>query len=272
MIRLLNQSDKEMVLDYLERNHIETTFLIGNVLEFGLDNNRDIRRCGDYYGYFEGEDLKGVIPFYNLGSCIPHFESEKAVEGFSELINTRNIDVLIGMKKVIAPIYEVIKDFKKTIDYSECSYFINEDFKPFSLKNIELRGAGEIDESTALEYIVEAYKDGFNHEITKDEARKSLNQRGKEEDFIFAVKDGHIVAQANIQTFTSKINQIGGVYTSQVHRGKGYCKWIVSELCKKILERGKVPTLSVRNDNTSAVKAYQAIGFEFYDDYLIIKF
>jgi uncharacterized protein len=77
---------------------------------------------------------------------------------------------------------------------------------------------------------------------------------------------------ANIQTYTSKINQIGGVYTLPEYRGKGYCKAIVSELCKRILGRGKMPTLSVKNNNTPAVCAYQSIGFKYYDDYLIVKF
>ena len=66
MIQLLKQENKEIVLEYLEKYHIETTFLIGNVDCFGLDNNAEMRCCGDYYGYFEDDILRGVLPFYNL--------------------------------------------------------------------------------------------------------------------------------------------------------------------------------------------------------------
>ena len=80
-----------------------------------------------------------------------------------------------------------------------------------------------------------------------------------------------MVAQAGIQTYTPKINQIGSVYTPEEERGKGYAKAIVSEICKRIIERGKMPTLMVNKDNTPAVRAYNALGFEHYDDYLIVK-
>ena len=61
MIRLLTQSDKEKIMDYIGRNELETSFLYANVIEFGIDNNPDMRRCGDYYGFFEGEELRGIL-------------------------------------------------------------------------------------------------------------------------------------------------------------------------------------------------------------------
>ena len=53
MIRLLTQYDKKVILDYLKRNEIETSFLYANIIEFGVDNILDIRRCADYYGFFK---------------------------------------------------------------------------------------------------------------------------------------------------------------------------------------------------------------------------
>lgn len=97
-------------------------------------------------------------------------------------------------------------------------------------------------------------------------------QESVEEDYVFLIKDDKIVAQANIQTTTDEINQIGGVYTSEEERGKGYCKAVVSEICKRITARGKIPTLMVVKKNTPAVKAYSVLGFKHYDDYLIIEF
>ncbi|TDT63603.1 hypothetical protein [Fonticella tunisiensis] len=70
MVRILSEKGRKIVIDYLERNHMESTFLIGNVIEFGLENNMEKRRCGDYYGYLKGERLRGILSFYNVGSCI----------------------------------------------------------------------------------------------------------------------------------------------------------------------------------------------------------
>lgn len=272
MIRILNENDRSAVLDYLERNHIECTFLIGNVQQFGIDNNKDIRRCADYYGYFKGNDLTGILPFYNLGSCIPHFESKEAVPEFAELMKANNFTFLLGMKKLIKPLYDAVSPYKTTLSYSEDSYFVNNNFKPFVLPGVEVKNPSELETDSMLAFMLEARLKGFGEESTKEEQLKTLGERSPEEDFIFELINGKIVAQACIQTYTSKINQIGGVYTSSAERGKGYCKAVVSELCRRILKRGKTPTLMVRNNNTPAVRAYTSLGFGFYDDYLIVSF
>jgi hypothetical protein len=61
MIRSLTQSDKPAVLEYLNRNEIETSFLYANVIEFGIENKRELRRCADYYGFFNEKSLKGIF-------------------------------------------------------------------------------------------------------------------------------------------------------------------------------------------------------------------
>ncbi|MDD4503570.1 MAG: hypothetical protein PHS15_01930, partial [Clostridiaceae bacterium] len=65
MLRPLNEWDRANLFYYLYRNEEEAAFLIGNVIHCGITNRSDILRCGDYFGYFEGYALKGVIAFYN---------------------------------------------------------------------------------------------------------------------------------------------------------------------------------------------------------------
>lgn len=272
MIQILKENHRKLVLDYLERNHLECTFLIGNVKQFGINNNRNFRRCADYYGYFEGNDLKGILPLYNLGSCIPHFESENAVPEFAKILKNRSFTFLLGMKKFIKPLYDSISPYKTTLNYSEDSYFVNNNFKPFVLPEVKIKDASELKLDFILDFMLEARLKGFGERSTKADRLDALKQRGPEEDFLFEINDGIIVATACIQTCTSRINQVGGVYTTEAERGKGYCKAIVSELCRRITARGKTPTLMVRNNNTPAVKAYTSLGFDFYDDYLIVTF
>jgi len=127
----LNNDDKAMVLEYVERNEIETSFLYANVLTVGLENNREIRRCGDYFGYFEGLELKGILPFYNLGSCIPHYESPDAVPLFLQIIKDRKFEYLLGMDHIVRPIYRMLDGVKNIRKCNESSYFINDAFTPF---------------------------------------------------------------------------------------------------------------------------------------------
>ena len=272
MIRLLTQSDKQIILEYLERNEIETSFLYANIVEFGVENRKDIRRCADYYGFFDSDVLRGIIPFYNLGSCIPHYEVEDAVPLFAELMKQRDFEFLLGMHSIIEPLYEEVKACKKIESYDESSYFINRNFKPFVSHEISFIDARATICDKIVDFIIDANMKGFGGVTTRENVIKSLIQRGEEEDFIVAENNGKIVAQACVQTYTPRIAQIGAVYTAEEERGKGYCKAIVSELCRRIIAKGKIPTLSVKKKNIPAVRAYTAIGFEPYDDYLIIRF
>jgi uncharacterized protein len=272
MIRLLNNGDKEIALNYLRRNHIEVTFLIGNINNFGLENDNTTRRAADYYGYFSNNELKGILPFYNLGSCIPHYEDSQAVEEFANIMLNRKFTTLLGMEKIVKPLYNLIRDSKELEEYSEDSYYVNNNFTPFLLKGVDFVDAAKFPLDNSSDFLMKAYEDGFRLIKKRDEIAKMFSERGPEEYFVFIIKNGDIKAQANIQTNTSEISQIGGVYTLNTERGNGYCKAVVSEICRRITARGKIPTLMVRKNNTPAVRAYQALGFTHYDDYLIITF
>ena len=273
MIRLLNEKDREIIMEYLGRNEVGTSFLYGNVVEFGIENDPEKGRCADYYGYFEREELRGILPFYNLGSCIPHFESEGAVEPFVELIKGRKVKVLMGMKKELQPLYEGIKDDKEIRELDESVYMVNKNFKPHDIEGITFIDVKkEIHNQEIVDFMLEGRIKGFQNEMSEEELKKSIMQRAEEEDEIAAVIDGKLVAQANVQTYTPAINQVGGVYTPEQYRSKGYGKAVVSEICRRIIKRGKMPTLFAVKENTPAIRAYTNIGFTPYDDYLFIKF
>lgn len=271
MLRQLNEWDRPVLFDYLQRNEEETAFLIGNALQCGIMNRSNILRCGDYFGYFEGNVLRGVIAFYNLGTCIPHYESAGAVPYFSRLMVMKSYGMLIGKDQIIRPLFEAIRHYKSLRELEECSYCVNNDFKPFKLEGVEFLDVSRDNDLNILSFVRKAYLRGFGAERTIESTRLLLSQRSEEEEFIILSKDNIMLAQACIQTFTDSTNQIGAVYTLEEERGKGYAKAVVSELCERIISKGKLPTLIVNKCNAPALNAYKALGFEHRDDYLIIR-
>lgn len=272
MIRLLTENDKTIIFEYLARNEIETSFLYSNIIECGIDNNRDNKRCGDYFGFFRDGSLAGIIPFYNLGSCLPHFEAEEAIPHFAQLIKERSFDeYLLGMKRVVGPVYEGIKAFKETLEFNESSYMANKSLKPYIIDGLEFIDPGERANDEVIKFLIHVRNKGFHENTNAEEVRKSLSFSSPEEDRIIAVKDGKFVSYAKTQAYTNTIGQIGSVYTDEEERGKGYGKAVVSEICRRIIERNRIPTLIVKKNNIPAVKAYTSLGFENFDDYLLIK-
>lgn len=271
MISLLTEDDKAKVIKFLERDSIAGACIMGNVIQFGLDNQNEQRRCGDYYGYFSKGKLLGLLPFYNMGSCMPLWADEAVIEPFAEIMLQYPFEFLIGMEKTVKPLYDIISGEKNILAYQNSSYFVNDKFSPFILENITFAKADELDNNSVIHFVKDAYLQGFGHSYSLEETQQFVSQRAAEEEFLFLIVEDQIVAQAYIQAATSKINQIGGVFTLGEERGKGYCKAILSELCQRIIARGKLPTLIVRNDNFPAIKAYTSLGFTHFDDYLLIK-
>jgi ribosomal protein S18 acetylase RimI-like enzyme len=267
----LNEWDRATIFEYLDRNEEEAAFLIGNALQFGIMNRSNVLRCGDYFGYFEENTLRGIIAFYNLGSCIPHYESVRAIPYFSQLMSMKRFSMILGVDRLIRPLFESIRNYKALKEFEECSYCVNSDFKPFKLEGAELINVSGDDDTDILSFVRKAYLRGFGAERTIEDTKLLLSQKGEQEEFIILSMDNKPVAQACIQTITDSTNQIGAVYTLEEERGKGYAKAVVSELCGRIIHKGKLPTLIVNKYNTPALNAYKALGFLQRDDYLIIR-
>lgn len=273
MIRLLTGGDIQEVASYLERNYMEAVLFAGNLRRCGIDNDGISRRAGDYYGYFADNRLLGLLAFYNLGNVVVHFEAESASRCFAEIIQQRRFEMLVGLKVMIEPLCLALAPHKSVLSWEESYHFVNYTLKPYSLDaSCQVAKVETVDQSRALAFIVEAYRQGFQRRFNQELAVKLIEDRQGGEDFVFLLVDTIPVAQALIQVVAGRTAQIGGVYTNERHRGKGYCKALVGELCQQIHAAGRIPTLMVRKDNIPAVRAYQALGFTCHDEWLLAKF
>lgn len=272
--RLLRKEDNEIVLNYLDRHHLAAASIIGNIENYGIENNKMHRRNADYYGYFVDKELMGVFSFTNMGSLVCHYEDEKILNKIVLLktIKKYRPKYILGIEKLIAPLWFRLEKTVKWFKYDKCDYMVlnKEIFKSFGVEK-EIIKAVEYDFSKTIDFLIEVEKAFNRNPKTINELKSTVYDRHNEEQYLYLIDDGSVVSQAIIQTTTSKINQIGGVYTLPKYRGKGYAKAIVSKLCIDILKRDKLPTLIVSKTNESAKNAYKKLGFEFYDDYLMIE-
>ena len=273
MMRLLTGYDIPEVEVYLERNHMETVFFSGNLARCGIENDGVNRRAGDYYGYFSESGLQGIAAFYNLGNVVVHYEAAEVVEHFAEIMRQRRFEFFVGLKKMVEPLSLALQPYKEILSCEESYFYVNQAPQPYSLDCLhQIADMAAIERESALAFIVETYRQGFQRRFNREMAAKLIEERGPEEDFLFLLINDEPVAQAIIQVVTGRLAQIGGVYTREEYRGRGYCKALVAELCRRICTAGRIPTLLVRQNNIPALKAYHGLGFTYYDEYLITKF
>ncbi|RKD22478.1 hypothetical protein SAMN02745883_00666 [Caminicella sporogenes DSM 14501] len=272
--RLLKKSDFERVLNYLNRHHFDVSFMIGNIENYGVENNKVHKKHADYYGYFIDDELKGVFSFTNMGSLICHYEEKNILNKMIllKLIKQYRPKVIMGIERLVDPLWTRLEKIAKWFKYDRCDYMIlNKDiFMPADTEKKIIK-ASEYDFSKSIDFLIEVEKAFNRNPKTINELKSTIYDRLDEEEYLYLLDGDNIVSQGIIQTTTSKINQIGGVYTLPQYREKGYAKAIVSKLCKEAIKRNKIPTLIVSKTNERAKKVYRGLGFEFYNHYSYIE-
>ena len=73
--------------------------------------------------------------------------------------------------------------------------------------------------------------------------------------------DGKLVAMAGERMKVPGHAEISAVCTHPDHTGKGYARILMSEVMRRIRQRGETPFLHVRQDNTRAIQLYERLGF-----------
>ncbi|PYX47470.1 MAG: GNAT family N-acetyltransferase [Acidobacteria bacterium] len=73
---------------------------------------------------------------------------------------------------------------------------------------------------------------------------------------------GMLVAMSGERLKVPGHTEVSAVCTHPEHTGKGYAATLMTEVMRRIRERGETPFLHVRADNTRAVEVYQRLGFQ----------
>ena len=74
-------------------------------------------------------------------------------------------------------------------------------------------------------------------------------------------REGRLVAMAGERLRVPGYTEISAVCTHPEHLGCGYASALVAELVRRICNRGEVPFLHVRQENSRAIELYERLGF-----------
>ncbi|HEY6338890.1 MAG TPA: GNAT family N-acetyltransferase [Candidatus Sulfotelmatobacter sp.] len=75
-------------------------------------------------------------------------------------------------------------------------------------------------------------------------------------------RGGKLVAMAGERMKVSGHTEVSAVCTHPEHTGQGYAGILMTEVMRRILERGETPFLHSRKDNARAIALYERLGFK----------
>lgn len=79
--------------------------------------------------------------------------------------------------------------------------------------------------------------------------------------YIGIFEKNQLVAMAGERLKVPGYTEVSAICTHPDATGKGYGAALLSAACSRILEKGAIPFLHVRNDNSKAIKMYEKAGF-----------
>lgn len=265
MRKLLLRHDIGQLTAFLMREETANTFILGNLLYYGVEDDYRILRCGEYWGYFNGSELAGVVAFFNNSQCMVYYTDDAVIRPMAQQITDNAVRLVLGSDRCVRPMAPLLKGIPgKMVVRSQL--FMEQASPPpkvFFYDGIEFDDAKRKSSSwTVQDFIVRCMKDGFGYNISRNTVKRLLKEKTEYEPYLLLKANGRYVAQAHIQTRTPGFCQIGGVCTLPEERHRGYGRAVVVKLMGMIpADGGRRACLVVNEDNSNAKRLYDNLGF-----------
>lgn len=267
------------IIDFLKKDEKTCITLMSRFIKQG-----DIELLPNHikgYSFYLDKEVVGVLAISDGGIVLHHFRNDILVEEnpiFAELkeivlqiLLSHNIYSIIGDMKgtdFLRKSLENERQPKIIIPYTLMLFNERQNKKQpllpenFSLKKCTSQDTEALYPLQAAYDIVEVLPPGevFN----PDNCRLNLHHNLANQYILGLFSDTEKVFVAKAGTNAIGLNwvQLGGVFTKEDFRGRGFASFLVKTLGKRMTEKNKKIALFVKDSNDFAKKAYIRAGFE----------
>ncbi|MFK5882719.1 MAG: GNAT family N-acetyltransferase [Candidatus Izemoplasma sp.] len=261
-IRVLKESDRELLLRYLDKQPSLNIFIIGDVEAFGFEN--------DFQTLYAEFDKKGkylsVLLFYR-DNCVYYSHIDYFNKDWLKIMNNHNFNFFSGKESLMNLLYKYLPNFTKSDMYfAEATNSVN--INEYDFSNI-LEFKNENDAGKLYDCLLTINEFSVDRE-NRDSYIKSRMASMSMGVSYFIKEDGVIVSTVATTAETTKAAMVVAVATLKVGRQKGYAsKLMVYLMNEYIVNRKKY--LCLFYDNPEAGKIYKRLGFKDIDKWSLLK-
>ncbi len=280
-LRRLSPDDRPAVDAFLEKHRASSMFLRANLFTSGIEDGPD-RFHGLYIGAFDGNVVTDVGAHYwndNIILQAPNVPVELA----QALAKTsgRPISGIIGpwdQVKAAEPeldldrsrLGKVVPEFLYALDLTAMTVP-----ESLTLGEVSYRRAEERDLTTLVQWRrqYDLHTMGYAEHAIDDTANEEMLAGMIDDKRLWVLegageKENHLVAMTGFNAALPDVVQVGGVFTPEDQRGRGYGRAVVAGSLLDAKAEGVAETiLFTETDNYSAQKAYESLGFVRIGDY-----
>lgn len=281
MLERIGSSKLTAIRRYLERHYAENILLLNDLRKRGSPHGQ---WTDDLYlsGYRREDTLLAVQGFYRFGRWMPHFVPEggaEVIEALTEEMQRRRmlgkrLHWLIGARRVVDPLLQQLGPRVQT-SYDELDHLLYVDltsFCPCSVAGVRRARREDQNAIAALRVAFEVeYFGVVERRISKEWCYYTAGRYVEAGTYV-AERQRQVVAMVSTEASLPQLIQIGAVYTASAYRNQGLARGVVSAICDAGLQRAPRVALTVKIDNTPALRVYRALGFQYWLDYRMTRF
>lgn len=261
MLRKLSENDRQAALHYLANEPSYNVFTIGDIENFGFDNEfQDV--WGDFDEYNEFRAL--LLRYYNNHIV---YSAGEDLEGLAvcEVLSNRQDDWMLSGKE------NIITSLAVPLDLAD----IRRQFLA------ELRSAGDLPVPLVDAFVEWAtpatFEMVFNLQRSIEEfddldnSAEAIRQNMESGTgrTVFVRQGSEAVSCASSAAENSRSAMIIGVCTSKAYRHQGLATACMTHLCRELLDQGKV--LCLFYENPEAARIYKRLGFSDIGRWAVAK-
>jgi len=263
-VRKLSENDRQQTKGYIMREPEFNLFLIGDIENFGYDN--------DHVEVFVNETECGwdclllrYMNSYILYSHHPDYDAKKV----AAFLHEKEVLVISGKSDLVEKLLPYFPDRRVQNDY--LSRLNKVTCCAQSLEKAEFRRLKPEDakEIVTLYLQIEEFQSNYVNRVEEAiaETRFNLLNAGRS---YGAYMNGELISVASTSAENSVSAMIVGVATLPRARNLGLASSLVSKLCADFLDEGK-QFLCLFYDNPAAGSIYRKVGFSELGNYMMIK-
>ena len=261
MIRRLDPDDRELLVDYLERDRRNNLFLLANLAQLGL-GHADLR----YFCAYDAEGVwAGVLMLFRTTACV-FWHDRRVLPSFKDILQRERATGLSGQKHQVDPLLNLLPDDTE-IERIDATYVTigKKDLRPWSDRGERLATLDDI------ELLADLYAQNLLFgQLDRDKHRARVESVLKSGGFITLVeRDGLAVSAARTSAVGYGMSMIGGVLTLPAYRRRGFAQACVGLLSRALLDLGIEPCLTYTPADPAATGTYLGLGYQAIDEWIV---